>query len=375
MMKYRLNKKTGKDFSLLGFGAMRMPTLGGGVIDEAQAISMIRYAIDNGVNYVDTAYVYQDGESEKVVGKALKDGYREKVTLATKIPAWPLKTLEDRDKILNESLARLDVNYIDNYLVHDINEGSDPIFKKFEILDFMTAKKAEGKIKNIGFSYHGETYEFFKETVDSFDWDFVQIQLNYMDKEYQAGEAGLKYLASKGIPAVVMEPLRGGKLTDIIPDSIQALWDQTDTGYTPAEWALRWVANYPEVTTILSGMSSTAQVEENVRVLSEADANQLTENELGIIDKVADEYRARVPYGCTACEYCLPCPQKLEIPRIITFRNEATIYENPLPSKFAIRNFIEVRPSACIDCKQCEEKCPQHLPIAQIMTESAEMFE
>jgi predicted aldo/keto reductase-like oxidoreductase len=366
-MKYRLNQKTGKDVSLLGFGAMRLPGLGQGKVDEEQTIEMIRYAIDNGVNYIDTAYVYHDGQSEVVVGKALKDGYREKVTIATKLPSWPIKTLEDRDRILNESLQRLGVEYIDNYLVHGINEKTLPDFKKFDVFNFVIEKKAEGKIKNMGFSYHGETFEFFKELIDSYDWDFTQIQLNYMDKEIQAGEAGLKYAASKGIPVVIMEPLRGGKLTDVVPDSIQARWDQTGTGYTPAEWGLRWVANYPEVTTILSGMSTVAQVEENVRILSNADANELSEKELEIIDGVAEEYRARMPYGCTECRYCMPCPQKLEIPSIITFRNEVDMYENLRTTKFAVRNFIDVQPSACTDCKECEDKCPQHLPISQIM--------
>ncbi|MDR0852526.1 MAG: aldo/keto reductase [Clostridiales Family XIII bacterium] len=376
-MKYRKNGKTGQDVSLLGFGAMRLPTIKGqhGAIDEEKTIHMIRHAIDNGLTYVDTAYVYHNGNSEVVVGKALKDGYREKVTVADKLPFWIAGSKEELDGILAESLRRLDIDIIDNLLVHDINEGSYENFKKFEVLPFVIKAKADGKARNIGFSYHGKTPEFFKELVDLYDWDFVQIQLNYMDQNMQAGVEGLKYLASKGIPAVIMEPLKGGKLTDILPDSITDLWETAPVKRTPADWAFRWVANFPEVTTILSGMSTIEQVEENLSILSEAEAGALTAAELSVIDAVAAEYNRLIPYGCTECRYCLPCPIGLQIPKIVGMRNEAEIFKSLKKTAFEVNAFLDVKPSACIACKKCEELCPQHLHISDIMAECAEMFE
>ncbi|MDR1067896.1 MAG: aldo/keto reductase [Clostridiales Family XIII bacterium] len=373
-MKYRTNSKTGESVSLLGFGAMRLPLNADGSIDEAEAVRMIRYAIDNGVNYVDTAYPYHNGKSEPLVGKALKDGYREKVILATKLPVWAIKKREDRYTLLETQLKRLDVPSVDNYLVHDINEGSYNAVKKFDVMDFMREMKAADKIKNIGFSYHGSTVEFFKELIDLFDWDFVQIQLNYMDAEYQAGVAGMKYAAAKGIPVVIMEPLRGGKLVNVIPDTIRAYWDRASVKRTPAEWALAWVANFPEVLTILSGMSAMEQVEDNLRILSAAEQDGLTAEELAIIEQVADEYNKRIPYGCTACRYCLPCPAKIEIPAVIEIRNEVDMYGSKANMKFAYDNFLDPKPTVCTACKQCEEICPQHLNVSGIMAETAGMF-
>jgi predicted aldo/keto reductase-like oxidoreductase len=376
-MKYRIFPKTGEKISLLGFGSMRLPQIDGdsAQIDEAEAIRMIRYAIDNGVNYVDTAYMYHDGDSEVVVGKALKDGYREKVLLADKLHLLYAKEAADQQKILDEQLRRLDLPYIDMYLVHDIHEKTWERAQKYDTLRFMKEKQAEGVIKHIGFSFHGETPAFFREVIDAFPWDFCQIQLNYMDAEFQAGVEGLKYAASKGIPVVVMEPLKGGKLTDVLPGPIQAYWNDIGTERTPAEWALKWVANFPEVLTILSGMSTFEQVEENIRILADAEANALTPQELAVIDKVAAEYNKLVPYSCTSCRYCIPCPVKLNIPYLIGLRNEATIFACPEKIAFSIQSFVRPQPSECIACRQCEDKCPQHLPIADIMEESARMFE
>jgi predicted aldo/keto reductase-like oxidoreductase len=373
-MNYRIFPKTGEKISLLGFGTMRLPEADG-QIDEAEAIRMIRYAIDNGVNYVDTAYMYHDGNSEVLVGKALKDGYREKVLVADKLHLLFAKEATDQQKILDEQLRRLDLPYIDMYLVHDIHEKLWERAKKYDTLRFMKEKQAEGVIKHIGFSFHGETSAFFREVIDAFPWDFCQIQLNYMDTELQAGVEGLKYAESKGIPVIVMEPLKGGKLTDVLPGPIQAYWDNIGTDRTPAEWALKWVANFPAVLTILSGMSTFEQVEENIRILSNAEANGLTTEELAVIGKVAQEYNNLIPYSCTACKYCIPCPVKLNIPYIISLRNEATIYESPEKIAETVRAFVRPQPSACVACRECEEKCPQHLPIAEIMAESAQMFE
>jgi predicted aldo/keto reductase-like oxidoreductase len=356
---------------------MRLPASGDDSekIDEAEAIRMIRHAIDKGVNYVDTAYVYHGGKSEVVLGKALKDGYREKVFVADKLPVLSVKSREEAPKLLDEQLRRLDTSHIDMYLLHNVFKKTWETVKTFKLLDMLEEKRALGLIKHIGFSYHGDGLPFFKEVIDAFPWDFCQIQLNYMDAEFQAGVKGLKYAASKGIPVVIMEPLKGGKLTDAIPQSIQKYWDGIDVKRSPADWAFRWVADFPEVLTILSGMSTFAQVEENIGILSAADANALTDEERAIIGKVADEYNKLTPYSCTACKYCLPCPVKINIPNLIGMRNEATIFESTEKVAFSIRNFVRPMPSACVACKQCEEKCPQHLPIADIMAESAAMFE
>jgi predicted aldo/keto reductase-like oxidoreductase len=376
-MNYRTFPKTGEKVSLLGFGCMRLPISDGdhAKINEAEAIRMIRHAIDKGVNYVDTAYFYHGGKSEVLLGKALKDGYRERVFVADKLPLMIVKDREDVPRFLDEQLQRLDTAHIDMYLLHDVREKPWEKVKELKILDILTQKRAQGLIKHIGFSYHGETTAFFKEVIDAFPWDFCQIQLNYMDAELQAGVEGLKYAAHKGVPVVIMEPLKGGKLTDVLPDSVQKYWDGVDVKRSPADWALRWVADFPEVLTILSGMSTFEQVEENIQILSDADANALTEKERAIIGEVADAYNKLSPYSCTACRYCMPCPVEINIPDLIGLRNEATIFESADKVAFAIRAFVRPQPSACIACRQCEEKCPQHLPIADIMAESAAMFE
>jgi predicted aldo/keto reductase-like oxidoreductase len=356
---------------------MRLPVLDGdhARIDEAEAVRMIRRAIDEGVNYVDTAYMYHGGNSEGVVGRALKDGYRERVFVADKLPLMHVHTAADVPKLLDEQLRRLDMAHIDMYLLHDVREMSWEKAKKIQIVNILEEKRAEGRIKHIGFSYHGETLALFREIIDAFPWDFCQIQLNYMDTALQAGVEGLQYAAGKGIPVVIMEPLKGGKLTDALPESIRRYWDGIEVKRTPVEWAFRWVADFPQVLTILSGMSSLAQVEENLRILSDVDANMLTEKERTIIGRVADAYNALTPYACTACKYCMPCPVEIDIPGIIGLRNEATVFESVEKVSFSIRNFVRPLPSECIACKQCEEKCPQHLAIAEIMAESAAMFE
>jgi predicted aldo/keto reductase-like oxidoreductase len=377
-MKYRTFQKTGERISLLGFGTMRLPILDGnpGEINEKEAIAMIRNAIDKGINYIDTAYMYHDGNSEVVVGKALKDGYREKVLLADKMPAWFAKSEEDIEKIFEEQFRRLDVDCIDMYLVHNITV---PIWKrvlKYNVLEFLEKKRQEGKIKHIGFSFHDD-FTLFQEVIDYYPWDFCQIQLNYMDAEFQAGVKGLKYAGSKGIPVIVMEPLKGGKLTDILPKTIQEFWQQAPIKRTPAEWALRWVADFPEVLTILSGMNSMEQVDENIRVIEAADPGSLTAEEQAIIKSVADEYNKLIQYSCTECKYCMPCPLKIQIPAVISLYNDWYLYEgnHKVKADFDMWMSPDRRPSACIACKACEGHCPQHLPISDIMVKAKEIFE
>ena len=377
-MKYRIFNKTGEKISLLGFGTMRLPIIKDDMskINELEAIKMIRTAIDMGINYVDTAYMYHSGNSEVVVGKALKDGYREKVLLADKMPVWFAKSEDDLERIFQEQLDRLDVKCIDMYLVHNITAQIWKRALKFNTLQFLEKKKREGKIKHLGFSFHDEL-PLFKEVIDFYPWDFCQIQLNYMDADFQAGVEGLKYAGSKNIPVFIMEPLKGGKLTDVLPKSVKEMWDNSPIKRTPAEWALRWVADFPEVLTILSGMSSMDQLNENISVLSETDPKSLTAKELEIIKNVADQYNNLIQYSCTECRYCLPCPVKIEIPTVIKYYNEWFLYNgnDKLLDDFDMWISKDRRPSACIACKACETHCPQHLPISDIMAKAKEIFE
>ena len=377
-MKYRTFEKTGEKISLLGFGAMRLPIISGNLlkINEKEAIQMIRSAIDRGINYVDTAYMNHDGASEVVVGKALKDGYREKVLVADKMPVWMAKTEEDVEKIFNDQLERLDVDCIDMYLVHNINSAVWQRALKFNTLAFLEKKKAEGKIKHIGFSFHDE-FEVFEEVIKAYPWDFCQIQLNYMDADFQAGVKGLKLAGSLNIPVIIMEPLKGGKLTDKLPQSIQSFWDQSPVKRTPAEWALRWASDFPEVLTILSGMTSMEQLDENIRILNDAEPYSLSAAEHKTIDNVANEYNKLIQYSCTACKYCMPCPFEVEIPSIIGFYNDWYLFDGNQKIKRDFLTWIpsKSRPSICEGCKVCEGHCPQQLPVSEIMAKAAALFE
>lgn len=377
-MKYRVFNKTGEDISLLGFGTMRLPVIDCDPkrIDETLSINMIRAAIDKGVNYVDTAYIYHGGNSEVVLGKALQDGYREKVFIADKMPVWLLKSEADLEKIFEEQLQRLQVDCIDFYLIHSISAPSWKRTIKYNVIDFLEKKKAEGKIKHLGFSFHDEL-DLFKEIIDYHPWDFCQIQLNFMDTKFQAGVTGLQYAASKNIPVIIMEPLKGGKLTDVLPGSIQELWDSAPVKRSPAEWAFRWVADFPQVLTILSGMSTMEQAEENLKIFSDLSSNTLTEKEHEIIDMVAAQYNNLIRHSCTSCQYCLPCPQKIDIPTIISLYNNWYLYEGneKIKNDFHMWTVPGRGPSICTTCRQCEGNCPQHLPISDIMKAAEEIFE
>ena len=374
-MQYRTFKKLDREVSLLGMGAMRLPETENGQINEPEAIDIIRSAIDAGVNYVDTAFGYHNGQSEGLVGKALKDGYREKVLLADKMPIWLAKDEDHMKEMFQTQLERLDTDYIDMYLVHSVNKPNWKRIKKLNLMPFLEEMKAAGKIKHIGFSFH-DSYELFEEVLDSYPWEFCQIQLNYMDKDIQAGVKGLKLAAEKGLSVIIMEPLKGGKLTTGIPPTVQELWNNAPVKRTPAEWGFKWLANMPEVTLILSGMSSREQLQQNIATVSAADLSVLSDEERELIDKVSDEYNRLIKYSCTGCEYCLPCPQKLKIPDLIDTLNEWNIYgQNPATKMEYIEWVPEGRhASDCISCKACEKKCPQGLPIAQIMKETSEIF-
>ena len=373
-MQYRKNKY-GEPISVLGFGCMRFARKGTG-IDLEEAEREILHAVELGVNYFDTAYVYPG--SEAALGKILsRNPIRDKINIATKLPQYLVKTRAAVDRYFNEELSRLQMDHVDYYLMHMLTDISEwERLKKLGIEEWITRKKESGQIRNIGFSFHGNT-EMFLKILDAYDWDFCQIQYNYMDENTQAGRTGLQAAADKGIPVIIMEPLKGGKLTDKLPASVKELWDNAPVKRTPAEWGLRWVANHPEVMCILSGMSNPEQLAENLRIMDQAQPNSLTEEELAIIDKASAEYNKLIQYSCTECRYCMPCPKKIDIPDNISYYNEWFLYDgNPkVKADFFTFTIEGRRASACVACKACEEKCPQHLPIAEIMAKTADLFE
>ena len=374
-MLYRNFQTTGDKVSLLGLGAMRFPMTKDGKVDEAESIRMIRHAIDSGINYVDTAYTYHGGTSEVIVGKALKDGYRERTFIADKLPIWLVKEEADVRKFFDEQIQRLDVNCIDMYLIHCIDKDGWEVTKKCRVIEILEELKAEGKIGRIGFSFHDDL-SLFKEVIDAYDWEFCQIQLNYVDVNFQAGMEGLLYANAKGIPVVIMEPLKGGRLSDAVPPVVQKLWDQASVKRAPAEWAFKWVASHPDVATILSGMSTMEQLDQNLELFSREDLPVLTDEENALIAQAADLYRTLIKYPCTECKYCQPCPNGVLIPRIIRYYNDWCAYEhNPkLKEEYLVWQDESEHASNCIKCGACEEHCPQHLPVMQIMDEIVEAF-
>jgi len=374
-MNYRTFGKLGWKISILGFGAMRLPVRDNNMenINEPLAKKMIRYAIDNGVNYVDTAYPYHMGKSEVLVGKALKDGYREKVKLVTKLPMMHVTKKKDFDMYLNEQLKRLDQDHVDIYILHGMMKPLWELAKKLDVFTWAEKAIAGGRIGNLGFSFH-DRYEVFKEMIDGYDkWAMCQIQYNYMDEKHQAGTKGLKYAASKGIPVVIMEPIRGGQLSNP-PESIKKIFDQSGVDRSPSAWALNWVWSHPEVNLTLSGMSTMQQVIENVKSASKPDAGKLSREEFAVVEKVKKAFRKLSPIPCTGCGYCQPCPNGVAIPRIFEMYNDAVIYNAPQNSMMYYNVFFspEMRGDNCKNCNECLEKCPQKLSIPDLLKKAHE---
>ena len=377
-MHYRKFGKLDWNVSALGFGAMRLPIIGGDTknIDQPEAIKMIRHSIDNGVNYVDTAYPYHGGESEKVVGKALKDGYREKVRLATKMPSWLVEKYEDFDKYLNEQLEKLDTAHIDYYLLHGLNTKRWPLLNELGVFEWAEKAKEDGRIKYLGFSFHDEYPVFEQILEDAEHFTFCQIQLNYMDTEYQAGIKGLKLAAEKGLAVVIMEPIKGGKLGVTPPQDVIDVWAKSEVRRTPADWALQWVWNLPEVCVVLSGMSEMRHVEENLVSASNSGPGKLKAYELALVEEAKNAYLNLGFVGCTACNYCMPCPSGVAIPEILGLYNE--YYQSGQSDEIKTKYWEQITPethsSNCISCAVCEAQCPQNLPIIKFMGETARMF-
>ena len=367
-MIYR-NDRYGNKISQLGYGCMRF-TKKGGRIDYDKAEREIMYALDNGVNYFDTAYVYQG--SEEVLGRILHDNKcRDRVNIATKLPHYMLRSMKAIDKTFNDELTALRTDYIDYYLMHMFTDYSE--WEKLQALgieQWIADRKADGSIRNIGFSYHGNTDTFLK-ILNAYDWDFCQIQYNYFDEHSQAGRAGLKAAAEKGVPVVIMEPLRGGKLVNLPPDAMAEL-EKSGKGYTPAELGLRWLWDQPEIMCVLSGMNSLQMVRENLRIASDAEPGCFDETDQATIAAIRDIFREKEKVGCTGCRYCMPCPQGVDIPSNFYYYNLMYIEGKKAGPRFEFaRNVGLIKEpgfaSQCVECGKCELHCPQHINIREML--------
>ncbi len=384
-MKHR--KLFGDDISVLGFGCMRLPTIKEGdkeKINEPEAIAQIRHGIDLGITYIDTAYPYHGGESEVVVGKALKDGYREKIkVLVTKAPVWLYKKPEDFEFYLKEQLEKLQVEYVDAYLMHALNGKRFEILQKYDILTQAKKAKEAGLIKNIGFSFHSN-YDTFVHIIDSFDWDLCQIQMNYMDLNNQATEKGLKYAGEKGIPVIIMEPLLGGKLVRETEENKKIL-EGSKSKHTLAEWAFLFMWNYSEVKVALSGMNTMQMIEENCKSADFSGVNSLSDEDMETIGELRESFKRLIYVPCTRCEYCMACPQGVNIPFNFVLFNElkwapqdkekiGNWYKGFSQTIEEAQNTLNGAAHLCIECGACLEKCPQGIEIPEKLKEFSDEF-
>lgn len=373
-MKYRDFK--GEPLSQLGFGTMRLPVIDGdeSKIDEELASEMLTTALDAGVNYFDTAYPYHQGESEPFVGKFFREnGRRKDVKIATKLPVWLCESEEDYMRLLDEQLERLNTDYIDFYLLHALDEHRIKKLKEHHFDKFLDEAKASGKIRYAGFSFH-DNYPAFEEILEAYPFDFCQIQLNYMDEDYQAGLKGLEKAHEMGLGVMIMEPLRGGQLSVTPEGDLKELWDNYQGDETPAELALDYLWNRPEVNVVLSGMSTPEQVEENLRIADQAEVGALTEEQSEMIGKLKEFYEARTRVPCTGCLYCIDCPQGIPIASIFKYWNEDARFGDIAHAKYRYQHQIadENKADQCIQCGNCESHCPQHIDVIEKLQEAHE---
>ena len=372
-MEYRVMGKTGIETSLLGFGCMRFPTLENGKINRLEASKMLIKAYENGVNYFDTAYPYHGGESERFVGDFLSaTGLRDKIYLATKLPLWAIEKAEDVERIFSEQCEKLRTDHFDFYLMHAVNGERFDKMVELGVIGILERLKAEGKIRNLGFSFH-DSYETFERVIRFRDWDFCQIQLNYMDTEIQAGIKGYRLAEELGIPLVIMEPAKGGSLTSYAPD-VEQIFKDAEPDMSVASWAFRWVAAHSNVKVILSGMTKMEQLEDNLKTFN--NYKPLTDEDMKVVDKLVETVNSRTFNGCTGCRYCVPCPGGVEIPRVFRIWNDYGMYNNAGSAVW--RYFKDMKPEAradqCLQCGACEAACPQSLSIRDNLQEAHELF-
>ncbi len=366
-MQYRINERNGDSLSVLGFGCMRF-TKKGNSIDQEKAESEMKRALDLGVNYFDSAYTYQG--SEECLGKFMEHyGCRGDIKVATKLPQYYVKNKEDFDTYFNEELKRLKTDYIDYYLLHMLNDAvTFQRLCELGLKEWIEAKKTSGQIRNIGFSFHGGTAKF-NELIDAYDWDFAQVQFNYVDEHSQAGIDGIRHAHSKGIPIIIMEPLRGGRLVNNLPSKAIREFESMTPRRSPADWGLRWIWNHPEINVVLSGMNDIAQVEENVRIASEAVASSLNPDEMALYDRVLAILNKSIKVGCTGCGYCQPCPSGVDIPGCFSAYNHTYTdsYAVGFREYFMCTVFKNTGTNAgkCVQCGKCEKSCPQGIAIRE----------
>jgi predicted aldo/keto reductase-like oxidoreductase len=382
-MNYRVIGKTGIEVSTLGFGCMRLPLAGQDVtrIDEKEAMAMVHHAVERGINYFDTAYPYhsssltEGGASEPFLAKALKNGYRQQVHVATKLPAWLVQSRGDMDRYLEEQLSRLETDTIDFYLLHSLNQKSWDKLYQLDVFDFLDKAVKSGKIRFAGFSFHDDL-EVFRKILDAYAWDFCQIMYNYFDENFQAGKEGLDEAAAKGMGVVVMEPLRGGALVHGLPESARDILQQAVPGRSEVEWALKWVWKDPGVSLVLSGMSTMKQLTENIALADKLSDFTWSSTEGAAIDQVKKVINQLQRVDCTSCGYCMPCPHGVDIPRNFMLSNDYHMLNDRGAKVRYYRLLGETeRASACIRCGECLEKCPQQIAIPDELEHLAALFE
>lgn len=384
-MQYRTMPKSDERLSVLGYGCMRMPAKGRGgsfsPVEDNEAAAQVIHAIEQGVNYLDTAWPYHRGDSERFLGEVILPKYRERVYIATKLPCFSVSKREKMDEIFEKQRQKLGVDVIDYYLMHSLDGGNWEKMKRLGVFDFMNDIRSKGKVRHIGFSFHGD-HEDFIRIVDEYDWDFVQVQMNILDENFQAGVKGIRYAAGKGLGVIVMEPLRGGSLVGKMPKMVQDVYDAAPVKRSPADWALSWLYNMPEVTVVLSGMNDMAHIDENIAIADRSAPGMLTDEEMAVVEKAKDAFRQAMTISCTGCAYCMPCPQGINIPTSLKDLNDFYMF-----GKFSARiqhwQMTGMRTGGkkpgwagnCIDCGACEKKCPQHLPIRDALKQVSRKLE
>lgn len=374
-MKYRKMISTQERLSILGFGLMRLPETPAGKVDEEHALSMMQYAYSHGINYFDTAVPYHDGASEALLGKFLQGIDRASVKIASKLPCWLIKKPQDMDVQLDLQLQKLKTDYIDYYLLHSLSAKSWKSMVELGVSAFMDRALASGKIRHIGFSFHDD-YKAFKKIADSYPWEFCQLQVNFVDTHSQGGVRAIKYAAAKKMGVIIMEPLKGGKIVANIPPTVQKVWDSSKLKISPVDRALRWVWNFPEVSLLLSGMSNLEQLKENVSHSRHGIAGSLSDAELKRFQKAKREYLKLLPFSCTGCRYCLPCPQKVHIPSNLGIYMDAHLFGDIERHKFEYKYFVpdEGKADKCNQCGACLAKCPQKINIPQELIKVKELL-